>query len=633
MATAAIGTAVSLGISALSGALTPSKNIFNETQVGKLENVSTRKTGAGWSLGKVYGRVQIQGCPIFWAPERKEEVVTTTETTRTGGKGGGGGTTTTNSTQTYKYYGTFAFAICDGAAGNEIRQIKFNDKIWFNRDGQLDGTIADNDYKLENYLTLYSGASNQSIDSTIQSYEGHQNGDRNFRHLCYAVVTDFPLDDFGGELPSTIDVVVVRDSSTGNEPYNRIDRVINEVAESVGLVPGVDIVTSALTNSDTNGAVDLKINAIFKQDGGTAADFINEIVQRHFLLTYIDDNGAINFELPENTTGSVNGSWGKLGAVEYGNEPGDPYSEIMPDESELPSSVTLSYSNLGDDFNGDNEIVNYPLVTHYNPKTISSQLYLMPDEAKWWVWKYLNFAWDQSRRFTINVLPEDAVLLTEAFRYNVPLTDGGTAIPFQIACIVIGANLIGEVELYQFDGQVYSAQPKVSTQANVAYNGGTIQLTPNIVNNPIITSPDGSVTYTPGVDYVVDLTTGIVTIPPGSSITNGDDLTIVYDADPDFTLDSYNPNTELPDYGEPIITIVETNRIRLTDNPCIYASIARGSTGFGQTIIYSRVNGGSYQVIGSALAPTTKGTLSGTLVLDSGLDVINTATVVLSEGA
>ena len=629
MATAAIGTAVSLGISALSGSLTPSKNIFNETQVGKLENVSTRKTGAGWSLGKVYGRVQIQGCPIFWAPVRREDVVTTTETSRSGGNKFGGGQTTTNSTQTYKYYGTFAFAICDGAAEISVRQVKFNDKIWFNRDGQLDGTIADNDYKLENYLKIYTGASNQNIDPTIQSFEGNQNGDRNFRHLVYAVVTDFPLDEFGGELPSSIDCIVER--LNGNS--NRIDQVINEVVQTVGLTPGVDVITSALTNSDNDGAVDLRINAIFKQDGGTAADFINEIVQRHFLLTYLDDNGAINFELPENTTGSVTGNWGKLGAVEYGNEPSDPYSEIMPDESELPSSVTLSFSNLSDDFNGDNEIINYPLASHYNPKTISSQLYLMPDEAKWWVWKYLQFAWDQARRFTINLLPEDAVLLTESYRYNVPLSDGGTAIPFQIASIVIGANLTGEVELYQFNGDVYSAQPKVSTQTNVAYNGGTIQLTPNIVNTPVITNPDGSITYTEGDDYTVNLTTGVITIPPGSAITNGDDLTIIYIADTDFTLDSYNPNSELPDYGEPVITIVETNRIRLTDNPCIYAAIARDGDGFGQTIIYSRVNGGSYAAITQTLTPTTQGTLDGTLANASGLDTVNTATVVLTEGS
>jgi hypothetical protein len=626
MATAAIGAAVSIGTSALSGALTPTKNTFNEQVVGKLENVSTRKTGAGWTLSKVYGRVQIQGCPIFWAPQRREEVTISvdTQTTRTGGIFGIGAksSTTTNQTTTYKYFGTFAFAICDGAAEIDVRQIKFNDKIWFNRDGQLDGTIADNDYKLENYIKIYTGASNQNIDPTIQNYEGNQNGDRNFRHLVYAVVTDLPLDEFGGELPSNIDVIVKRESGI----CNRIDQVIYEVAETVGLVRGVDIKCDNIVDQYP------RINAIFKQDGGTAADFINELVQRHFLLTYLDDDGAIVFNGPGEVQTVTAGSWGDLGAVEYGSEPGDPYSEIMPDESELPSSVTLSFTNLSDDFNSDNETKIYPLAKHYNPKSISSALFLMPDEAKWWVWKYLEFAWAQARRFTINLLPEDAVTLTEAFRYSFPLSEGTSAIPFQIASIVVGSNLVAEVEVYEFNGQVFTAQLGVSSQTNVAYNGGVIQLTPNIINPPTVTSADGATTYVQGVDYTVNLSTGQITIIGGSSITTGDDLTIIYLAEPDYTVNTYNPESEQPNYGNVTIEVVETNRISVGDVSCIYAAISGDGDRFGQNVIYARINGGNYEPVVSVINPTTQGSLSGTLPLATGLDITNTATVVLSKG-
>jgi hypothetical protein len=193
-----------------------------------------------------------------------------------------------------------------------------------------------------------------------------------------------------------------------------------------------------------------------------------------------------------------------LGAIEYGSEPGDPYSEIIPDISELPSSVTISYSNIDDDFNGDNEIKNYPSATHYNPKTISTQLNLTSGEAKWFVWKYMTLAWAQSTRYTVNLLPEDAINLREGYRLGMPLSDGGGIIPFQIASIVLGANLIGEIELYQFDGQVFTANPTVNQQTNFINNGGFVQLSPNLVTTPIITSPDGSIIYTEGTDYTVD---------------------------------------------------------------------------------------------------------------------------------
>lgn len=627
MATAAIGTVVSTGLSALSGALTPTKTIFNEQNIGKLEDISTRKTGAGWSLSKVYGRVQINGCPIFWAPNRREEVVTTTESQRSGGGKFGGGQTTVTTTNTYKYFGTFAFVVCEGQI-NDIRQIKFNDTIWYNRDGELPGTVADRNYKLENYLTIHIGGNDQVIDPTIESYEGNENGDRNMRGICYCVVNDFPLDEFGGELPSTIDVIVRREDNNAN----RIDNVIYEVAESVGLVREVDVKCSGLVNSVINGAVNLKINAIFKQDGQTAADFINEIVQRYFLFSYLDNTGAIVFELPENTTASVNLNYSQLAAVDYGSEPGDPYSEIMPDVSELPSSVTLNYTNLNDDFNGDNETKYYPLATHYNPKSINSSLFFNRDEAQAWTWKYLQFAWLWARRFTLNLLPEDAINLTESFRLSVPLIDGQAASTFNIASIVYGANLIGEIEVYSFDTNAFTAQPIVNKVNTTVWNGGVIQLSPNIDTSVSVTNGDGTITYIEGVDYTVNTTTGQVTILPGGDINNGNTITIYYGSQPDTTIVVNNPENELPDYGEPEITVIETNRIRSTDAPCIYVAIARGSTDFGATTIYGRFNGGSYQGISTALVPTAKGTLSGTLPLASGLDVTNTATVVMTEG-
>jgi hypothetical protein len=625
MATAAIGTAVSVGLSALSGALTPTKTIFNENNVGKIEDVSTRKTGAGWSLAKVYGRVQIKGCPIFWAPSRRQEVVSTTESQTSGGKGGG--QTTVTQTNTYKYFGTFAFAVCEGQI-DDIRQIKFNDTIWYNRDGELPSTVADNDYKLENYLTIHIGGFDQVIDPTIQSFEGNENGDRNMKGICYCVVDDFPLDEFNGELPSTIDVIVRREDNN----KNRIDNVIYEVAERVGLVRDVDVKCSGLLNSVTNGAVNLKINAIFRQDGQTAAEFINEIVQRHFLFSYLDNTGAIVFQLPENTTATTNLNFNQLAAIDYGSEPGDPYEEIMPDISELPSSVTLNYTNLNDDFNGDNETRYYPLATHYNPKSINSILFLTPDDAKWWTWKYLQFAWLWARRFTVNLLPEDAINLTESFRVALPLIEGQGTVSFNIASILYGANLIGEIELYSFDTNAFTAQPTVSRVNSTVWNGGTIQLTPNINTDVSIVSANGAITYIEGVDYSVNATTGQITILPSGDIQNGDSITVYYGSNPDYTIVTNNPNNEQPDYGEPVITVVETNRIRTTDLPCIYAAIARDGDDFGATTVYARFNGGTYQAITTALLPTAKGTLSGSLPLASGLDTVNTATVIMNEG-
>jgi hypothetical protein len=620
MANVALGLGVSLGLNMLSKALSPTKSVFNQTETGKLEDVSTRKTGGGWTLAKVYGRVLIKGCPIIWAPPRREEAIVTSETESTGGGKGNSNNSTTTETTTYRYYGNFAFAICDGSVDRIVR-ISFNDVVWFNRDGELDSTIADNDYKLENYLTTYTGASDQNINTTIEEFEGNENGDKNMRHLVYCVVRDFPLDSLGGELPGTIDVVVERINSEANV----IQNVIYEVCESVGLIRDVDVVAPEVGGD--------RINAIYKQDGSSAADFLNEIIQRYFLLSFTNADGQLQFIRADNASAitPVDVGWTGLGATEYGNEPIDPYDETIIDSGELPSGVSITYTDLNEDFNSNSEYRAYPMAFHYNPKSINTSLMMTSGDAKTWIWRYLEATWQQANRYNVKVLPEDGANLIEGQTIAFPLVDGQDPITFQIASVVTGANLIAECELYTYDGDIFTAQPFVGYNTNTAYTGTAIQLAPDIDCDTVVVS-SGETIFVEGIDYEIDCETGLLTILPGGDIDVDTELTITYNAPPSTVVNPSNPSLEAKDYGEPIITIVETNRVRKTDPPCIYAAVNRDGVDFGQTTIFARFNGGSYSAVAVTVAPTTKGTLSGSMTKVVGLDETNTITVILDEG-
>lgn len=609
MATVAIGLGVSLGLNLLGRALTPNQKTFNRQEVGRPDNLSVRRTGQGWSLDRIYGKYKVQGCPIFWALEKVnvQEVTTTSEST--GGKGGGG-TTTTTETTTNKKFGTFAFAVCDGPI-SEIRRIEFNDIVVYNASSEDPVTNDANVYMLDNYLEIYLGTSNQLASPTISSYSDPERV--KFPYLCYIVVKDYPLEQFGDELPSTINVTLY---GTEDNAYT----VLLDIAQRCGLA-SVDIVPDALSA--------LPISGRLKQDGSSAKNFIEELIQRYFAVSYLGDNGEIIFEKQENTDTPIEIDYEDLGIINFGDSPSEPFSENILDPQELPSQVTLNYTNINDAYNGGSSTWVRPASVNFRAESLSSNLALTPDQATEFCWRYLRQVWDQDRDFSFKLLPEKQILIKPRDLINVPLNPVDNPITFQVTEIQTGADFSAEIKAIPYNGESFSAVPSIPKTVTVTVEGSTVQLSPNLTGDPVITS--GETTYEEGVDYTVDPVTGeitIITIPVGTEIT------IDYESEPDYTEDDSDPNAELPFYGEPIVTIIDTHRVNDSDPPSLYFALEPDPLygTVGTTAFYGRLNNSSYVLIGSAQSATTIGTLNTLFPLTTGLDTTTTISITLDRG-
>src|SRR5262245_20036244 len=141
-----------------------------------------RVTGAsqGAPIPRLYGRARIGG-QVVWATDFEEEVVTGSQSG--GGKGGVLGGAKAKTVE-YRYFASFAVALCEG----EIAGIG---RVW--ADGaELDlATVTHR---------LHAGSETQAPDSLIEAREGAGNAPA-YRGLAYIVFERLALASFGNRIP------------------------------------------------------------------------------------------------------------------------------------------------------------------------------------------------------------------------------------------------------------------------------------------------------------------------------------------------------------------------------------------------------------------------------------------------
>ena len=140
-----------------------------------------RVTGSseGAPIPRLYGRARIGG-QLVWATDFEEEVVTGSQSG--GGKGGMLGAQ--SKTAEYRYYASFAVALCEG----EIAGIG---RVW--ADGaELDLATAT--------WRLHTGSQTQTPDSLIEAREGAGNAPA-YRGVAYVVFERLALAPFGNRIP------------------------------------------------------------------------------------------------------------------------------------------------------------------------------------------------------------------------------------------------------------------------------------------------------------------------------------------------------------------------------------------------------------------------------------------------
>ena len=188
-----------LAVSAATNAI--SRALDNRVFEGpRLETFQLQTSRDGAPMPRVFGRVRLAG-QVIWSSRVRETV--TEESV--GGKGGG------PVRRDYSYSVSFAVGLCEG----EILGV---DRLWANGEILARSGLT---------VRVHTGSETQGPDPVIAATEG---GDvPAFRGTAYIVFEDFPLDDYGGRLPS-INAEVVRAVRRGG----RMESLIR----SVNLLPG-----------------------------------------------------------------------------------------------------------------------------------------------------------------------------------------------------------------------------------------------------------------------------------------------------------------------------------------------------------------------------------------------------------
>lgn len=162
----------------------PSANVSGPA----IEDVALQTASEGAAINECWGPFNPVAGEIIWkSPFRIEKIET--ETSGGGGKAGGGGGGVTSTEFIARV--DVAIGVCRGPVG----AIK---KIWADSKVIYEAGITDR--RVEGGIAIHLGSATQSADSTIEAAEGAANTPA-YRGLCYVVIKDFVLRDWGNRVP------------------------------------------------------------------------------------------------------------------------------------------------------------------------------------------------------------------------------------------------------------------------------------------------------------------------------------------------------------------------------------------------------------------------------------------------
>jgi len=159
----------------------------------RLADLRVQLSAYGQVIPKLYGTMRLAG-NVIWSTDIKEHVHEHTEsfTQSGGGKGGSGrrSVTTTQTSYSFTYSVTLAIALCEGVV-DEITQIWADSKL-------LGAASIGSD---QGKFNVHLGTEDQLQDDIIARYKGNSDFPA-YRGLCYVVIEDFPLEEYGNKIPN-----------------------------------------------------------------------------------------------------------------------------------------------------------------------------------------------------------------------------------------------------------------------------------------------------------------------------------------------------------------------------------------------------------------------------------------------
>lgn len=176
------------------------------TQKNDIERLVSQNKAYGASIPIVFGTVCLAG-NIIWALPIKETAFVDDNNNSTRGK-----SSSKSFNIQYNYYATLALGLCEG----EIDEIT---RIWANEQ-ELDINRIN--------ISIYKGSEEQLPDATMSIFDKATPA---YRGLCYVVIEDFPLGEYGNRIPSFLFEV------NCNKKYISQNSFLNKI-NSINLTPG-----------------------------------------------------------------------------------------------------------------------------------------------------------------------------------------------------------------------------------------------------------------------------------------------------------------------------------------------------------------------------------------------------------
>lgn len=180
-----VGALINIGLQVILrlaiAALTPKQH----TEGPRLEDRSLTTSTYGETIPIGYGTALFTG-NVIWGRDIREDAVTTDI--------GKGNPFSLGTNTVYYYYATLAIGICEREMADLIR-IYADGKLIYKKD---DNTVTERMAGLD--FRFYRGTEDQEPDPLIAS--DYATGETpGYRGLCYIVINDLPLEDFGNRIP------------------------------------------------------------------------------------------------------------------------------------------------------------------------------------------------------------------------------------------------------------------------------------------------------------------------------------------------------------------------------------------------------------------------------------------------
>ena len=412
-----VSTAVSIAISALTA-----PNIKGPRS--KDSGVQSSDYGRGIPL--VYGpNNRLAGQVIYYSGlfENKRK------------KSGSGGSTTT-----YTYSCTFAVALCEAKPGATITRVWANKKLIYD----------EGEFSVMESITFYDGDSTQEPDPVLELNIGVGSVPA-YRGVCYFVVKDLQLADFGPTMPQ-IEVELVADASM------TVDGVVLDIADKAGVV----IDTSLLEGNV--GQLDGYVIA----NNVSVADALAPLAAAYYFD--VAERGGELVCVPRGMGSVATIDMADAGAVALTATPSKTINNERAPEAELPKEVAVTYRDMFRDYQPSTERAERTLGSAKENVELDIPLTLDSNQARRIAHRVLWGIICSRRTAKLSVSPRwIGVLPADVINMEVPT---GAYLPYRITKSTLGADGVLQWEVQYEDADLYNCSTVDGAETTTDPDGG-----------------------------------------------------------------------------------------------------------------------------------------------------------------